>query len=157
MEKNTKIEVPESLQKLAHKLKSKAELFIVGGYVRNSILKIGGTDIDICSKLTLEKLTELLKNTPYTIKIKNKTLGTCVISCGDDVFEYATFRQEEYGDDGKHCPVSICFVDDIRQDAKRRDFTVNAIYYSLVRNKIVDIYSGLYDLSKRRIKAIETP
>lgn len=152
-----KIEISEDLEKLAHKLKNKAELFVVGGYVRNSLLGIGDTDIDLCSKLTPEELKTYLKNTNYIVKDKSKKLGTVTISIGDEVYEHTTFRSEEYDGTGKHSPVSICFVDDIRQDAKRRDFTVNCIYYSITKKKLIDIYSGLYDLQKRRLKAIETP
>lgn len=157
MEQFKEIQISDNLEKLANKLKSKAELFIVGGYVRNSLLGIGGTDIDLCSKLTPDKLKSILKDTNFVVKDKNKKLGTVTISIGTEVFEHTTFRTEEYDASGKHSPVSICFVDDIRQDAKRRDFTVNCIYYSIVRKKIIDIYSGLYDLKKRRIKTIETP
>ena len=157
MKISQKIEVSENLEKLAHKLKSKADIFIVGGYVRNSLLGIGDTDIDLCSKLTPDQLKTYLKGTNYVVKDKNKKLGTVTISIGSEEYEHTTFRSEEYDKTGKHSPVSICFVDDIRQDAKRRDFTVNCIYYSIVRKKIIDIYSGVYDLQKRRIKAIETP
>ena len=128
-----KIEISEDLEKLAHKLKNKAELFVVGGYVRNSLLGIGDTDIDLCSKLTPEELKTYLKNTNYIVKDKSKKLGTVTISIGDEVYEHTTFRSEEYDGTGKHSPVSICFVDDIRQDAKRRDFTVNCIYYSITK------------------------
>lgn len=155
----TKIQIPvsENLEKLAQKLKNKAELFIVGGYVRNSILGIGDTDVDLCSKLKPDELKEILKDTDFVVKDKNKKLGTVTISIFDEVYEHTTFRTEEYEDNGKHCPVSICFVDDLRKDAKRRDFTINCIYYSILKKRIIDIYSGLYDLEKRQIKTIETP
>lgn len=157
MELQNKIQVSDNLMKLATKLKNKAELFIVGGYVRNSLLGFQGTDVDICSKLTPEKLKEYLKNTNFVVKDKNKKLGTVTISIGNEVYEHSTFRMEEYDDSGKHCPISVKFVDDIRQDAKRRDFTINCIYYSIVKDKIIDIYSGLYDLKKHRVRTIESP
>ena len=157
MKEFAKIVISENLEKLAGKLKSKAELFVVGGYVRNSLLGIGGTDIDIASKLSVEKLSQILKDTNFVVEEKNSKLGTATITIGNEVFEYSTFRTEKYDGSGKHSPVEVTFVDDIRQDAKRRDFTVNCIYYSIVRKKIVDIYSGLYDLKKKRIKTIETP
>ncbi len=151
------IVVPENLEKLAQKLKKKAELFIVGGYVRNSLLGIGGTDIDIASRLTPTDLKELLKDTPYVVTDKNSRLGTVTIKIGDEIFEHTTFRTEVYDNTGRHTPIKVTFVDDLRQDAKRRDFTVNAIYFSITRKKIIDIYSGLYDLEKRRLRTIETP
>lgn len=149
--------VPENLEKLAQKLKKKAELFIVGGYVRNSLIGIGGTDIDLASKLTPDELMELLKDTPFIVKEKNKRLGTVTISIGNEVYEHTTFRTEKYDGTGSHTPIEVNFVDDIRQDAKRRDFTINCIYFSITRKKIIDIYSGLYDLKKKRIRTIETP
>lgn len=151
------IVVPENLEKLAQKLKKKAELFIVGGYVRNSLLGIGGTDIDIASRLTPADLKELLKDTPYVVTDKNSRLGTVTIKIGDEIYEHTTFRTEVYDNTGRHTPIKVTFVDDLRQDAKRRDFTVNAIYFSITRKKIIDIYSGLYDLEKRRLRTIETP
>lgn len=151
------IVVPENLEKLAQKLKKKAELFIVGGYVRNSLLGIGGTDIDIASRLTPTDLKELLKDTPYVVTDKNSRLGTVTIKIGDEIYEHTTFRTEVYDNTGRHTPIKVTFVDDLRQDAKRRDFTVNSIYFSITRKKIIDIYSGLYDLEKRRLRTIETP
>ena len=157
MEKKLQIPIPDNLEKLAQKLKHKTELFVVGGYVRNAILGIGGTDVDLCGSLTPDELKEALKFSDFIVKDKNKKLGTVTIEVEDEIYEYTTFRKEEYEVGGKHSPVSISFVDDIREDAKRRDFTVNAIYYSITKHKIIDIYSGLYDLQKRRIKTIETP
>ncbi len=151
------IVVPENLEKLAQKLKKKAELFIVGGYVRNSLLGIGGTDIDIASRLTPTDLKEILKDTPYVVTDKNSKLGTVTIKIGDEIYEHTTFRTEVYDNTGRHTPIKVTFVDDLRQDAKRRDFTVNSIYFSITRKKIIDIYSGLYDLEKRRLRTIETP
>lgn len=157
MEKKINIEIPENLEKLAEKLSSKAELFVVGGYVRNAILGIGGTDVDLCSKLTPDELKNILKGTDYVVVDKNKKLGTVTIEIDNEIYEHTTFRSEEYEEGGKHSPCVVNFVDDIREDAKRRDFTINAIYYSITKRKIIDIYSGVYDLEKRRVKAIETP
>lgn len=157
MKLQEKINIPENLIKLALKLKNKAELFIVGGYVRNGLLGFYGTDIDLCSKLTPDKLKEYLSGTNFIVKDKNKKLGTVTITIDGETYEHSTFRVEEYDDSGKHCPILVKFVDDIRQDAKRRDFTINCLYYSILKNKIIDIYSGQYDLEHRRIRTIETP
>ncbi len=157
MKLQEKINVPENLVKLATKLKNKAEIFIVGGYVRNGLLGFYGTDIDLCSKLTPDKLKEYLAGTNYVVKDKNKKLGTVTITIGNETYEHSTFRVEEYDDSGKHCPIVVKFVDDIRQDAKRRDFTINCLYYSILKNKIIDIYSGQYDLEHSRVRTIETP
>ena len=152
-----KIEVTENLQKLAFKLKSRAEIFVVGGYVRNALLGIYGTDIDIASEITPEELKSLLKYSDFKVIDKNKKLGTVIIKIGNEEYEHTTFRKEEYDGTGKHTPDAAEFVTDIREDAKRRDFSCNCIYYSVTKNRFVDIYSGAYDIIKKKIKCVETP
>lgn len=152
-----KIKVSENLFNFAKLAEKKADIYIVGGYVRNYLLGESNTDIDLASKLTIENLKALTQNTPYKIKEKNKELGTCEIICEKEVWEHSTFRREIYPPDGSHSPAKVTFITDLREDAKRRDFTVNAIYYNILKEEIIDIYSGLYDLKKKRIRTIETP
>ena len=156
MDKKT-IEVSSNLEKLAFKLKNKAELFLVGGYVRNRLLGFCETDVDLASELTPEELKSYLKYSEFKVKDKSKKMGTVTITAFDEEYEHTTFRKETYDDSGKHTPEETEFVSDIREDAKRRDFTCNAIYYSLTRKRFVDIYSGAYDVSKHQIKCVETP
>ena len=152
-----KIKVSEELLSFAKIIGKKADLYVVGGYVRNYLLGIGDSDVDLASKLTIESLEELLKNTNYKLKDKNTLLGTARIVINNEVWDYATFRKEKYANDGSHTPEKVTFITDVRQDAKRRDFTVNAIYYNILKDEIIDIYSGLYDIKKKRIRTIETP
>lgn len=152
-----KIKISPQLFELANLLKKKAELFLVGGYVRNYLLGISNSDVDLASKLTLDKLQELLKNTPFTLKVKNEMLGTALICTKDQVWEYSTFRKEVYAQGGAHTPKKATFISDFLQDAKRRDFTINSIYYNILKDEIIDVYSGIYDLNKKVLKSIETP
>ena len=151
------LQVSANLEKLAFKLKNKAELFLVGGYVRNSLLGFCETDVDLASELTPAELKSLLKFTEFKVKDKSKKLGTVTIEIDGEVYEHTTFRKEVYEDNGKHSPKETEFVKDIREDAKRRDFTCNCIYYNLTKKRFVDIYSGAYDISKHKIKCVETP
>lgn len=153
-----KIKVSENLTNFAKLLGKKAELYIVGGYVRNSILGISNTEVDLASKLTVDQLKKLTKNTCYEVKEKNKVLSTAQISCKGETWDYATFRRERYAaGKGDHMPEKVVFITDVREDAKRRDFTINSIYYNILKDEIIDIYSGLYDIRKKRIRTIETP
>lgn len=152
-----KIQISENLEKLAFKLKNKAEIFIVGGYVRNALMGFYDTDIDIASQLTPDELKNLLKFSEFKVIDKSKKLGTVLIKVGDEEFEHTTFRSEEYDDSGKHSPIKAEFVNDIREDAKRRDFTCNCIYYNITKHRFLDIYSGAYDVSKKIIRCVETP
>ena len=152
-----KVEIGAKLERLAQKLKGKADLFLIGGYVRNSLLDFTDTDIDLASKLTPDELKSLLKYSEFKVIDKSKKLGTVVIKVDGEEYEHTTFRKEVYDGSGKHSPIEASFVDDIREDAKRRDFTCNCIYYDITKKRFVDIYSGIYDISKKQIKCVETP
>lgn len=149
------IEIPENLKKLAKKFP--CELYVVGGYVRNSLLNIETDDIDICSQMTIEELEELLKDTDYSLKVKSKSLGSALIIYKDFKYEYTTFRQDIYPDGGHRVPTKVQFVKDIKEDAKRRDFTCNAIYYDIKNDKIYDFYDGIEDIKRRVLKTVEDP
>ena len=151
------IVVSENLQALAKKLKKYAPLYIVGGYIRNSLLGITPSDVDLASKLTPERLSEILAGSKFEVKEISKNLGTITIRCGKEVWEHTTFRRDNYDNTGRHIPKNVDFVEDVREDAKRRDFTINAIYYNILKDEIVDVYSGVYDLQRKIIRCVETP
>jgi len=155
--KHLDIKISENLEKLAFKLRNKADIYIVGGYVRNHFLGFCETDVDLSSKLTPEQLKDYLKYTGFKVIDKNKGLGSVVIQIGNEKYEHTTFRTEIYEDSGKHTPEQTFFVEDLRDDAKRRDFTCNCIYYNITKKRFIDIYSGAYDVSKNKLKCIETP
>ena len=152
-----RIAVSENLEKLALKLKSRADLFVVGGYVRNSIMGFCETDVDLASEISPDELKLLLKYSDYKVIDKSKKLGTVIIKIDDEEYEHTTFRKEVYDQSGKHQPEYAEFVNDIREDAKRRDFTCNCIYYNLTHRRYIDIYSGAHDIYKKTIRCVETP
>lgn len=149
------IKISDNLRSLADKFP--CELYLVGGYIRNQLMNICNDDMDICSKLTLDEVENLLKNSKFSMKVKSKTLGTARIFCDSETYEYTTFRKEVYPNNGQHSPQEVVFIDDIREDAKRRDFTCNAIYYDIKNDRIIDFYDGIGDIKNRILKTVETP
>ena len=147
--------IPKSLKKLADILP--VPLYVVGGYIRNSLIGIKGEDIDICSSLKVEDLAEILKEKDFEVKIKNKFVGTAIVSCDNQTFEYSTFRKETYKEGGTHLPDKVEFIESLEEDAKRRDFTCNCIYYDIKNDKLIDVYGGIEDIKNKVIKTIETP
>ena len=137
--------------------KHDGSLYVVGGYVRNFLLGYAQSDIDICGNLKQDKVQEISKKLGFDCKVVNKKLGTLLIIADDEQFEYTTFRSENYPKSGAHNPSDVVFVNEITVDAKRRDFTVNAIYYDVLNDKLMDFYNGVKDVNKRLIKCIETP
>lgn len=148
------IEIPETLNKLASLLP--CELYVVGGYIRNSIMDIEKEDIDICGKLKLCELEKILEGSEFCIKVKNKSLGSAIISCGDEKFEYTTFRHDYYAEGGAHYPERVEFVQTAEEDAKRRDFTCNAIYYEIKNKHLLDFYNGIEDIKNKTLKCVES-
>lgn len=135
-------------------------IYIVGGYVRDSLLLVNNKnikDIDICGSFDFGVYASILKNCGFIVKCKNKALGVYYIQKNDINMEYARFRKEEYKIHGRYFPDKVEFVCDIDVDAKRRDFSINCLYYSLKEDKIIDFYNGQEDLKNETIKTIEEP
>ena len=143
----------ENLINLAKILKPFATLYIVGGFVRNMLLKLPSEDIDLTSSLTIEELQNVLNNTSYKVDIKNKKFGTAKISCKNFTYEYTTFRKDYYNS-GNHFPQKVSFIKSLTEDYLRRDFTINSIYYNILNNQIIDPSNGLNDIKKRLVRII---
>lgn len=127
-------------------------LYVVGGYVRDFLLNINTTDVDITSSLTQNEVVRLLENTQFNTKIINKKLGTMLITIEDEKYEYTPFRKENYQLDGTHSPMDASFDATINEDAIRRDFTINSIYYNILEEKFVDLVGGMDDLKTLTLK-----
>ena len=148
------IKTSENLIKLAKLFNS--ALYITGGYVRNCLLNLKTSDIDICGAKTTKEVIDLLQDSEFVCKNAYPRMGTLKILCKTgESFEYTAFREEEYN--FGHTPKKVKFVDDIGLDAKRRDFKINAVYYDILSQKIVDPAGGLQDIENREISCVIDP
>lgn len=149
------IEISEDLKKLASILPT--ELYIVGGYIRNAIMGLRNEDIDICSSLTIDELEKCLKGSEFKVKVKSKVLGSGIVINGNKSYEYTCFRRDTYANNGRHLPEKVEFIKDVREDAKRRDFTCNALYYDIKNAQLLDFYNGVDDIKRKILRTVETP
>ncbi len=149
--------VSDNLKKLAELFDE--PLYLVGGFVRNALLygDCSGTDMDICGTMTPDEVTARLNGTEATVIPVNPRIGTVQIKFGGDEYEYTCFREDSYPVGGEHTPESVRFVKDIRVDALRRDFTVNAIYYDVKNEKVVDPTGGQADLKAGLLRTVAAP
>jgi len=136
-----------------------ADLYIVGGGVRNPLLGLNvSSEVDVCSALLPDELIALLESEAgLRATVVSRELGTVRIDFDGETgryVEHTALRAEYYGEGGHHRPESVHTGVTLEEDAQRRDFTVNAIYYDVMRGKILDPVGGLQDLGKRRIKAV---
>lgn len=137
---------------------NKKSLYIVGGYVRDSYLGIQSLirdDIDLCSNVTPKQLRKMLEDTKFTVVPKNEKFGVMEI-VGKRSYEFATFRKEIYEDES-HNPSSIEFINSLEEDARRRDFRINAIYYDIKNGSFIDPLGGIEDLRDRKITTVKVP
>lgn len=127
--------------------------FFVGGCVRNALLNAPVTDLDIATDALPETVLDLadragLKAIPTGIEH-----GTVTVVVDAVPFEVTTFRKD-IETDGRHAKVA--FTDDLIEDARRRDFTMNALYADR-KGYVVDPLNGLPDLQHGRLRFIEDP
>lgn len=142
----------DALQKLW-----RGPLYMVGGAVRDAVLGYSVSDTDLASPLVAEEVVRLLQDTPFTAKPNSVKLGTLGIYGMGEKFEYTAFRSDSYAEGGAHRPTAVEFGVDISDDAKRRDFTCNSVYFDIGNRKFVDPVGGLTDIQKRIIRTARAP
>lgn len=131
--------------------------YIVGGCVRDFLLGRDIKDHDIATSAQPDELVRLFPNA-VTV---GKAFGVLKIpltyqqSQKADFLEIATFREDLEYRDHRH-PTGVLFAGPI-EDARRRDFTVNALYYDIKSNRILDTVEGLSDLKAKLLRAIGKP
>lgn len=127
------------------------EAFWVGGCVRDSLLGREPQDYDIATNATPEQTEKLF---PKTIPV-GKQFGVLLVVEGGHQFQIATFRAESDYKDGRR-PENVRFSD-AREDAIRRDFTVNGLFFDPIANQLHDWVGGEADLRAKIIRTIGSP
>ena len=141
------LKVPNDIKKI-YKLfkKNKKQLYIVGGAVRDAILGKSPKDYDMATDAKPDEVLAIAKKGGFKTLEVGKSFGVVVVGG----HEIATFRK----DIGKgRRPDSVDFSD-IQGDVKRRDLTINALFYDIGREEIVDLTGGLDDLKKKLVKTV---
>ena len=127
------------------------ESYVVGGYVRDIILKRKTNDIDICTSATPKEILEIFDN----VIVSDMQYGSVVIAYKGYKFDTTTFRKEiKYEDNRK--PVKIKYIKDIKKDLLRRDFTINTLCMDKDGN-ILDILNIRSDIDNKLLKTVGNP
>lgn len=132
--------------KILNKLNEYGKGYIVGGAIRDILLGLKPKDVDFATNLSYETLKTLFSE--YTPKETGKSFGVLRIRINNIDYEIAKFREDIYGKEKK-----VSFVDDIKNDLARRDFTINAMAYNQ-KEGIIDLYNGQKDIENRIINFI---
>jgi len=127
--------------------------YFVGGCVRNTLLNIEATDIDIATSAHPKKVLEIMENAGLKALPTGIEHGTVTVVADKRNYEVTTLR-EDIETDGRRAKVK--FSKSIFEDAKRRDFSINAIYCEQ-DGTILDPLEGIADIVGKRIKFIGDP
>src|SRR3989338_269041 len=123
----------------------------VGGAVREMILEKIPSDIDIATDALPDQVASIFPKTDKT----SATLGSVRVPLKNHLFEVTTFREDDEASDGRH-PESVVFGKR-EDDAKRRDITINALYWNPISRALYDPFDGAKDLAERLIRFIGDP
>ena len=141
--------------KILNKLNEYGKGYIVGGAIRDILLGLKPKDVDFATNISYETLKTLFSE--YTPKETGKSFGVLRIRINNIDYEIAKFRKDNYEEkDGLKIILEekkVSFVDDIRNDLARRDFTINAIAYNQ-KAGIIDLYNGQKDIENRIINFV---
>lgn len=129
------------------------QAWFVGGCVRNALIGAKVTDLDICTDALPETVMALANAAGLRVIPTGIAHGTVTILAESQPFEVTTLRRD-VTTDGRHA--TVAFTDQIAEDARRRDFTMNALY-AQPDGTLIDPLGGLPDLMARRIRFVGDP
>jgi len=127
------------------------EALLAGGCVRDMLLGRRANDYDVATNAQPREIRKLFER---TLMVGAK-FGVVIVLIADQQVEVATFRSEWGYDDGRH-PIKVKFVS-AAEDASRRDFTINGMFYDPMMDRVIDYVHGRADLKKQIVRTIGRP
>lgn len=126
----------------------------VGGCVRDTLLGLTVTDVDLATRLRPEEVIERLRKARIKAVPTGIAHGTVTAVAEGEPYEITTLRRD-VATDGRWA--TVAYTDDWQEDAARRDFTINALSADPSTNEVYDYFGGLDDLAARRVRFIGDP
>lgn len=127
------------------------EAYFAGGWVRDYLLGRSGSDVDIATDARPEQIASLFEKTVPV----GASFGVMIVVVDGTPYEVATFRRDgDYLDGRRPEAVEFCGR---KEDASRRDFTINGMFYDPILHQIIDDVAGQKDLQDRILRAIGNP
>jgi tRNA nucleotidyltransferase (CCA-adding enzyme) len=144
---NDIIGIKDVFKKNGHKL------YVVGGAVRDALLGKTPKDYDLATDATPDKVELMMDKAGYRTLPTGKAFGVINVFTDDDEYEIATFRKDLSG--GRR-PDAVEFTT-IDQDVKRRDLTINALFYDIDTGEVVDLVGGIDDIKGSVVRTVGSP
>lgn len=129
------------------------EAYIVGGAVRDALLKRPLFDFDLTTSATPEEMKSVFKD--FKLLTHGEAFGTLTLVLDEENFEITSFRGESDYRDSRH-PDKVDFIASLEEDLKRRDFTINALAFH-PKKGLFDFHGGLEDLNLKKLQTVGDP
>ena len=145
------IPIPSDIQQIQNIFKKNGyKLYVVGGAVRDAFLGKTPKDYDLATDAVPDKVEEMMQKAGLRTLPTGKAFGVINVFTDQGEYEVATFREDKYVDDE---PDGVEFTN-IEGDVKRRDLTINALFYDIDTKEIVDLVGGLNDLKNGIVRTV---
>ncbi len=145
------ISFPKNAIELLNRLENSGyEAWIVGGAVRDSLLGGEVHDIDITTSAPPEEIDRVFEK-EKKINV-GRVFGTVRVIYKDEEYEITTYRSDGEYVDSRH-PAEVIYSDNVEEDLKRRDFTINAMAWNDKRG-LIDLFGGIDDLKNGVVRAV---
>ncbi|WP_244835393.1 CCA tRNA nucleotidyltransferase [Clostridium sp. BJN0001] len=125
--------------------------YLVGGCVRDFLLNIVPSDFDVTTNAKPNDIKNIFKN----VSLYGEKHGTVGVIKDNKIVEVTTFRKDGCYLDSRH-PQDVYFVDSLKEDLKRRDFTINAMAYN-EKESLIDYFNGKNDIKNKIIRTVGEP
>lgn len=145
--------IPEPVLELCRRIERGGyRAWVVGGSLRDVLMRRAPKDWDLATSATPEQVMGLFRRVVPT----GLQHGTVTVVFGDASYEVTTLRGEGGYSDGRR-PDEVFFITDIERDLARRDFTVNALAYDPIEDRLIDPFGGLNDMGARVLRTVGRP
>lgn len=147
--------IPQDIQQIKDVFKKNGfKLYVVGGAVRDALLNKTPKDYDLATDAVPDKVEEIMAKAKFKTLPTGKAFGVINVFTSEGEYEIATMRKD-VGSDGRR-PDSVTFTD-IEGDVKRRDLTINALFYDIDTHEIVDLVGGVEDIKNGIVRTVGAP
>src|SRR5881296_2294061 len=142
----------EAARKIVERLRGEGHIaYFAGGCVRDIVRRVTPKDYDVATSATPETVQKLFPRTHAV----GAHFGVIIVLENGFQFEVATFRSDDAYIDGRH-PTAVHFSSP-EEDARRRDFTINGMFYDPVAEEVIDLVGGRADIAAKLVRAIGDP
>jgi poly(A) polymerase len=151
-----KLQVPEPLVRLGEAFREAGhELYLVGGYVRDTLLGRGHPDADAATDAHPRRIKRILRPHAEHLWTVGERFGTIVVKVDGYEVDVTTYRSDLYAEGSRHPEVR--FGESLEEDLARRDFTINAVAADALTGEILDPFEGRKDLESGVIRPVGDP